>query len=123
MRLVTFSPQDDDADRIGALIDGDRNIVDLAAAQVIVNGGEAVMFTNMMALIDSGVAGTTAAQILVDAPPSEAVKERTSIRLQSPLPRPRQMVAEEVLEDALPEERGRPLFELHGGRGLLRECL
>ena len=91
MRLVTFSPQDDDADRIGALIDGDRNIVDLAAAQVIVNGGEAVIFTNMMALIDSGDAGTAAAQTLVDAPPSEAVKERTSIRLRSPLPRPRQM--------------------------------
>jgi 2-keto-4-pentenoate hydratase/2-oxohepta-3-ene-1,7-dioic acid hydratase in catechol pathway len=91
MRLITFTGRNGGEDRIGAFINGDANIVDLAAAYTTVNGESTKMFTSMLALIDSGGAGLTAAQPLVDIAPVEAVVAAKSVRLRAPLPRPRQM--------------------------------
>ena len=90
MRLVTYRTPSGD-DRVGAFIDNDRRIVDLARAHASVHGGETRMFASMLALIDSGGAGLAAAQSLVDVPPAEAVVERGGVKLRAPLPRPRQM--------------------------------
>jgi len=91
MRLVTFTLSDGGEDRIGAFIDGDTNIVDLDRAYATVNGETTKMFASMLALIDSEGAGLTAAQTLVDVAPVEAVVTANTVRLRSPLPRPRQM--------------------------------
>lgn len=90
MRLVTFHTPDGE-NRVGAFIDGDRNIVDLAHAYRAVNGEDTRMFASMMSLIDSGGAGLAAAQTFVDIPPAAAVVESASVKLLAPLPRPRQM--------------------------------
>lgn len=90
MRLVSYHTPDDEI-RVGAFIDEDRNIVDLARAYRVINGDDTHMFSSMMALIDSGGAGLAAAQTFVDIPPVEAVIETASVRLRAPLPRPRQM--------------------------------
>ena len=75
MRLVTFTLADNGDDRIGALIDDDARIVDLALAYSVAHGEDTKMFTSMLALIDSGGAGLTAAQTLVDVAPAEAVDQ------------------------------------------------
>lgn len=91
MRLVTYTMSDGGEDRIGAFIENDARIVDLARAYETVNGEQTQMFASMLALIDSDGAGLTAAQSLVDVAPVEAVVNTAAIRLRSPLPRPRQM--------------------------------
>lgn len=89
MRLVTYSHAGED--RVGALIDDDRHVLDLAGAYETINGEETRMFASMIALIDAEGAALTAAQSLIDVAPAEAVHETKSVRLRSPLPRPRQM--------------------------------
>ena len=89
MRLLTFAEAG--RDRVGAFIDGDRNILDLAAAHASVHGQVPGMFASMLALIDGEEAALAAAQSLVDAAPAEAVRETAAVTLRSPLPRPRQM--------------------------------
>jgi len=91
MRLVTYTLSDGGDDRIGAFIEDDARIVDLARAYETVNGEPTRMFASMLALIDSAGAGLTAAQSLVDVAPAEAVVSTATVRLRSPLPRPRQM--------------------------------
>ena len=91
MRLVTFTLSDGGEDRIGAFIDDDERIVDLARANSVTNGEDAKTFTSMLALIDAGDAGLAAARTLADAPPAEAIVETANVRLRAPLPRPRQM--------------------------------
>tara|TARA_R110002110_G_scaffold81444_2_gene211820 strand:- start:2989 stop:3981 length:993 start_codon:yes stop_codon:yes gene_type:complete len=91
MRLVTFTRSEGGEDRIGAYIEDDARIIDLAHAYETVNGEQTKMFASMLSLIDSGGAGLTAAQTLVDVAPVEAVLNAGSVRLRSPLPRPRQM--------------------------------
>ena len=89
MRLVTYSTAGED--RVGAFIDDDTRILDLAAAYAAVNGGETKMFASMIALIDAEGAALTAAQTLIDVAPAEAVLDTNAVRLHAPLPRPRQM--------------------------------
>lgn len=91
MRLVTFTLSDGGEDRVGAFIDHDDRIIDLARANSVANGEDAKTFTSMLALIDAGDAGLTAARTLADAPPAEAVVDTANVRLRAPLPRPRQM--------------------------------
>jgi len=91
MRLVTLTLSDGGEDRIGAFIDDDERIVDLARANSVMHGEDATTFTSMLALIDAGDAGLAAARALADAPPAEAVVDTANVRLRAPLPRPRQM--------------------------------
>lgn len=97
MRLITF--HDGHEARIGVWIDGDHQIVDLAAASVAL-GRPADAFASMQDLIESGANGLDLARILVEVSPDEAIRPTTSVRLLSPVPRPIQM------RDAL-------AFELH----------
>ena len=87
MRLVTFLASG--AQRLGALIDGDRRIVDFAAA----GGGVDPAFATMQSLIEGGEAALDRArQIVDDAQRSgRGTVDATSVKLLSPLPQPIQM--------------------------------
>ena len=94
MRLVTFIDSGTGADgteRLGALIDGDTRIVDLASASETRNGRADPAFASMQVLIEGGEAALDAARALVAAPPEEAVVSRENVRLRAPLPRPVQL--------------------------------
>jgi 2-keto-4-pentenoate hydratase/2-oxohepta-3-ene-1,7-dioic acid hydratase in catechol pathway len=87
MRLVTFLASG--AERIGALVDGDKRIVDFAAA----GGGANPAFASMQALIEAGDAGLARAREIA----AEALRhqrglvEAGAVKLLAPLPRPVQM--------------------------------
>ena len=87
MRLVTFAAAN--AQRIGALVDGDRRIVDLAAA----DGGGGPAFSSMQALIEAGEPALNhAREIAADAQRSgRGLIDASSVRLLAPLPVPVQM--------------------------------
>jgi 2-keto-4-pentenoate hydratase/2-oxohepta-3-ene-1,7-dioic acid hydratase in catechol pathway len=88
MRLVTFLTSG--VERIGALEEGDRRIVDFAAAR----GGDAgPAFADMLALIEAGPAGLDRARdIAEDARRSgRGMIDTASVRLLAPLPVPAQL--------------------------------
>ena len=86
MRLMTFAASG--SQRIGALIDGDHKIVDLAAART----GEAA-FASMQALIEAGPAALDRArETLAQAQRSgRGMIDARSVKLLAPLPAPPQM--------------------------------
>jgi len=87
MRLVTFLASG--RERIGALVDGDRRIVDFLASRS--DAGAA--FASMQALIEAGTAGLDRARAIV----AEAQRgghgmiDAASVRLLAPLPAPPQL--------------------------------
>ncbi|MEU4348020.1 fumarylacetoacetate hydrolase family protein [Streptomyces sp. NPDC023838] len=97
MRLVTFvkknqqEPQDQQGRQpgqparefVGALLDGDTTVLDLAAAAP----GEAA-FGSMRALIDAGDDGLRRARELCELRSGQALLARDDIVLRAPLPRP-----------------------------------
>ena len=87
MRLVTFAVSG--AERVGALIDGDRKIVDFAAARP--DAGPA--FASMQALIEGGPAALDRARdIVADAQRTgRGTIDAASVKLLAPLPTPPQM--------------------------------
>jgi 2-keto-4-pentenoate hydratase/2-oxohepta-3-ene-1,7-dioic acid hydratase in catechol pathway len=88
MRLVTFVTSG--VERVGALEDGDRRIVDFVAAR----GGDAgPAFTSMLALIEAGQPGLDRARdIVADAWRSgRGMIDAASVKLLAPLPTPPQM--------------------------------
>ena len=87
MRLVTFAASG--AQRIGALVDNDRRIVDFAAAERA--AGPA--FASMQALIEAGEpALDRAREIVADAQrSSRGVIDAGSVKLLAPLPVPAQL--------------------------------
>src|ERR1700683_3422497 len=87
MRLVTFAASG--RERIGALIDNDRKIVDFMAAQ----DGAGPAFQNMQALIEGGAAALDRAREIVAAPPKNGrgVIDGVSVRQLAPLPLPPQL--------------------------------
>ncbi len=93
MRLVTFEIAG--SARIGALIDGDRAIVDLAGADAALGGAKAATFRDMLSLIDAGEAGLDAARDTIASAQeralSAAVLASSTVRLLAPVPEPRQM--------------------------------
>jgi 2-keto-4-pentenoate hydratase/2-oxohepta-3-ene-1,7-dioic acid hydratase in catechol pathway len=88
MRLVTFVAVMG-AHRIGALVDGDRKIVDFATARS--DAGPA--FANMQALIEGGAAALDRArEIAAEAQRTgRGVIDTASVKLLAPLPAPPQM--------------------------------
>ena len=90
MRLVTFEDEDL-THRLGALIENDRRILDLAEAHYAVHETYSPDFQSMLSLIEAGEDGLAAAQALVDSPPVEAVIATGDVRLRAPIPRPPQM--------------------------------
>ena len=89
MKLVTFDAGA--GPRLGAVIDRDRRVVDLAAAADASHGRPDPALAGMLALIDAGPAGRAAAEALVADPPTEAVADLAAVRLLAPLPEPRQL--------------------------------
>lgn len=91
MKLVTFENQSG-AQRIGALRDDLRTIVDLQAGATAL-GLESGSFRNMQALIDAGDEGLTQAHRIIDA--ASAGKgtpiDLAGVRLLAPVPVPAQM--------------------------------
>lgn len=93
MRLVTFETSG--TARIGALVDNDRSIVDLAGADHAVGGGNEANFATMLALIEAGPAGLEAVQATIDAVRNDTLTETlvqtVAVRLMAPVPVPTQM--------------------------------
>src|SRR5438874_1552700 len=87
MRLVTFTASG--AERLGAFVDNDRRIVDLAAA----GGGAEPIFASMQALIEGGASALDRTRAIVaDARRSgRGVVETAAVKLFAPLPVPAQM--------------------------------
>lgn len=93
MRLVTFLLADDAAHRrkLGALIDNDRFVVDLAEAHRLRHGQDVPYFETMLALIDGGAGLLEVARRLAEQPPEEACHERGTFSLMAPVRTPRRM--------------------------------
>jgi 2-keto-4-pentenoate hydratase/2-oxohepta-3-ene-1,7-dioic acid hydratase in catechol pathway len=87
MRLVTFAAAN--AQRIGALVDNDRRIVDFTAA----DGAVGPAFSSMQALIEGGAPALNRAREIVAGTQrsSRGVIDAASVRLLSPLPAPPQI--------------------------------
>jgi 2-keto-4-pentenoate hydratase/2-oxohepta-3-ene-1,7-dioic acid hydratase in catechol pathway len=87
MRLVTFAAAN--AQRIGALVDNDRRIVDFTAA----DGAVGPPFSSMQALIEGGAPALNRAREIVAGAQrsSRGVIDAASVRLLSPLPAPPQI--------------------------------
>jgi 2-keto-4-pentenoate hydratase/2-oxohepta-3-ene-1,7-dioic acid hydratase in catechol pathway len=87
MRLVTFAAAN--AQRIGALVDNDRRIVDFTAA----DGAVGPAFSSMQALIEGGAPALNRAREIVAGAQrsSRGVIDAASVRLLSPLPAPPQI--------------------------------
>ncbi|MBL8651121.1 MAG: fumarylacetoacetate hydrolase family protein [Sphingopyxis sp.] len=88
MRLITYELQGQE--RLGAWIDGDRQIVDLARAAEIANA-DAAPFASMLALIEAGPASWDQARLLIADSPASALRATADVRLLAPLPRPTQI--------------------------------
>jgi 2-keto-4-pentenoate hydratase/2-oxohepta-3-ene-1,7-dioic acid hydratase in catechol pathway len=87
MRLVTFAASG--AQRIGALVDNDRRIVDFAAA----DGAAGPAFASMQALIEAGEPALDRAREIVAAArrSGRGVIDAGSVKLLAPLPVPVQL--------------------------------
>lgn len=88
MRLITF--QDGPDEKLGAWVDGDSTIVDLATAARI-TGLAPGPFESMLALIESGEQGLDQARGLLKNPPTEALLLSQNCRILAPLPVPTQI--------------------------------
>ncbi len=94
MRLVTFSTSG--SLRLGAFINNDTTIIDLAtAAEEISPGDDNDAFGSMLSLIDGGEAAQTRAYELCDRAITwgvdAAILARDSVRLEAPLPNPHRL--------------------------------
>jgi 2-keto-4-pentenoate hydratase/2-oxohepta-3-ene-1,7-dioic acid hydratase in catechol pathway len=87
MRLVTFATSG--GERLGALVDGDRRIVDFAAAR----GDAGPAFSSMQKLIEAGAAALDRArEIAAEAQRhGRGIIYADSVKLLAPLPRPPQL--------------------------------
>jgi 2-keto-4-pentenoate hydratase/2-oxohepta-3-ene-1,7-dioic acid hydratase in catechol pathway len=102
MKLATFEKAGQR--RIGAILDRNNHLLDLAAAHQAATGASSPYLTDMLALIDGGPAALRLAQACLVAPVATAIYPLSAVRLLAPLPEPRQirdcMVFEEHLKNA-----------------------
>ncbi len=89
MRLITFRRAGQS--RLGAWIDADRQIVDLAAASVVLDPLAGPAFASMQSLIESGPRYWDRARSLVTRPPESALLASKDCTLLAPLPQPTQI--------------------------------
>jgi 2-keto-4-pentenoate hydratase/2-oxohepta-3-ene-1,7-dioic acid hydratase in catechol pathway len=90
VKLATFETEDGER-RIGAVIDGDRRVLDLDTVHRRLYGNRSPQLADMLALIDGGQEALELARQLADQPPAEAIDDLSSVRLLAPLPEPRQI--------------------------------
>src|SRR5207302_5838653 len=90
MRLVTFV-SDDGLQRAGALVDGDRVVVDLDRAHGDIWGGSNPSLASVLALIEGGEAASELARTTIQRAPDSAKLTRQAVHLLAPLQPPPQM--------------------------------
>jgi 2-keto-4-pentenoate hydratase/2-oxohepta-3-ene-1,7-dioic acid hydratase in catechol pathway len=92
VKLVTFQNGRGKA-RPGVLIDGDRKVLDLAAAQRARHGKASPYFASVLALVEGGEEGLEAAAKLVKSKSRsrDCVLDRAHVKLHAPIPAPPQM--------------------------------
>lgn len=86
MKLITFTGTGA-GDRVGALIEGDTQVVDLAAA----DGDPAAPFGRMLDLIEAGASGLARARAAIAGAKPDAVHTSAEITLRTPVPEPPQI--------------------------------
>ena len=94
MRLVTFNTKAATGPRIGALVEGDRSVVDIQAVASRHGGAAEPAFASMVALMEGGPAALDAARLLVEreaASGGDAIQPVTEVTVLAPVPRPVQM--------------------------------
>jgi len=89
MRLITYIRND--VQRLGAWIDNDQSVVDLAAASMLIHGNGAGVYSTMQSLIEGGEAPLDRARRLLERPPTEAIFPSHVCTLRPPLPQPTQL--------------------------------
>ena len=103
MKLATFVDMGS-APKIAAVDTKRGQLLDLDAAHVLITGKSAVLFRDMLALIDAGAEGLQLARHVASEWPATATLPLATARLLAPLPEPRQfrdcMVFEEHLINA-----------------------
>ncbi|MND17528.1 Ureidoglycolate lyase [compost metagenome] len=90
MRLVTYTDANG-VDRAGALLDQDRQVLDLQTAYRVMQGGDSPVLGSILALVEGGDAALELARALVAKAPSAAVLERSAVKLRAPIQPPPQM--------------------------------
>jgi 2-keto-4-pentenoate hydratase/2-oxohepta-3-ene-1,7-dioic acid hydratase in catechol pathway len=88
MRLVTYSTHSEA--RLGAWINDDAQIVDLAAASLQQYGQASPAFASMLSLIDGGASALDKARRLVETATGQAVIRTADCKILAPLPQPLQ---------------------------------
>jgi 2-keto-4-pentenoate hydratase/2-oxohepta-3-ene-1,7-dioic acid hydratase in catechol pathway len=89
MKIASFERRSGEV-AIGVVDTGRSEVLDLAAA-VRAGGTPRPCFTSMLALIDAGPSGLSAAQDLAARWPQDAILRLADIKLLSPLPEPRSL--------------------------------
>jgi 2-keto-4-pentenoate hydratase/2-oxohepta-3-ene-1,7-dioic acid hydratase in catechol pathway len=89
LRLITYLG--DGQERLGALLDRDRQILDLAKAAALVGEHRLHSFAGMAAFIEGGPVIWDEARTILSAPPEAAMSPAKECRLLAPLPRPTQI--------------------------------
>jgi 2-keto-4-pentenoate hydratase/2-oxohepta-3-ene-1,7-dioic acid hydratase in catechol pathway len=89
MKLVTFTAGG--GERIGALMEGGSQVVDLRAASQLAGAGDNPAFAAMLALIEAGEPALERLAGLLENPPVEAVLDAGEITLCTPVPKPPQI--------------------------------
>lgn len=90
MRLATFQ-REGGAPRVGALVNSDRDIVDLTAAGADAGADIGADFRRMLDLIDAGERALDRARQWVDQADERFVIAADAVKLLAPVPVPRQM--------------------------------
>ena len=88
MRLITF--EKDGSARVGAWLDHDRTVVDLAAAAKAV-AADPAPFADMLTMIAAGPGALQVARDLAAASPPASLVATADVRLLAPLPLPAQI--------------------------------
>ena len=83
MKLVTFTKKDG-GERIGALIGGESQVVDLREAGEITGAADNPAFATMLAFIEASEPALETARRLLGNPPDQAVLESGDIPLRTP---------------------------------------
>jgi 2-keto-4-pentenoate hydratase/2-oxohepta-3-ene-1,7-dioic acid hydratase in catechol pathway len=90
MRLVTFQ-RGSQGPAAGAFINGDADIVDLAAAHQLAHGSASPHLASVLAIVEAGDNGLDVAAEAVKRAAKEAVVPRGDVRLRAPIHPPPQM--------------------------------
>ena len=90
MRLVTFT-LGNSPPRAGALLEGDRKVLDLQAAYSRVYHGSSPLLESVLAIVEAGPAALDVADQLVRSASEATMHDRADVRLLAPIPCPPQM--------------------------------